>query len=215
MNHFIFTVEKDYILGQTGTAFVCTFRWKLVFRGVNVKYQIIWGRNKSKGKIHLTALIDVTESNFTYHFSTQSPCNTMCYIVQLVSVFLGRRSFSAALVVLCAQCWWPTRTTFISNTCSTRFKPFHPLINLPTYSWCCVHTEPTYDGEFPQVSLLLPKQTALRHAVLRWCNLAKERHVLALVAATRLKAERCAAHGWTLQQALSILRNAAATLCPG
>ena len=54
----------------------------------------------------------------------------VCYIVQLVSVFLRRRSFSAALVVLCAQCWWPTRTTFISNTCSTRFKPFHPLINL-------------------------------------------------------------------------------------
>ena len=33
-------------------------------------------------------------------------------------------------VILCEQNWWPTRTTFISNTCSTRFKPFHPLINL-------------------------------------------------------------------------------------
>jgi len=33
-------------------------------------------------------------------------------------------------VVLCARCWWPTRTTFIRNTCSTRIKPFHPLINL-------------------------------------------------------------------------------------
>ena len=40
-------------------------------------------------------------------------------------------------------------------------------------SWYSVHTEPTYDGEFPRVSLLLPKETALRH-VLRWCNLAKE-----------------------------------------
>ena len=48
----------------------------------------------------------------------------ICYIVQLVSVFLRRRSFSAT------RCWWPTRTTFISNICSTRFKPFHPLINL-------------------------------------------------------------------------------------
>jgi len=80
----------------------------------------------------------------------------ICYIVQLVSVFLRRRSFSAA------RCWWPTRTTFISNTCSTRFKPFHQLINLSL----TVHTEPTYDGEFSQVSLLLPKETALHHVVL-------------------------------------------------
>ena len=28
------------------------------------------GESKSKGKIHLTALIEVTVSNFTYHFST-------------------------------------------------------------------------------------------------------------------------------------------------
>ena len=41
-------------------------------------------------------------------------------------------------------------------------------------SWCSVHTEPTYDSEFPQVSLLLAKETALRH-VLRWSNLAKDR----------------------------------------
>jgi hypothetical protein len=40
-------------------------------------------------------------------------------------------------------------------------------------------------------------------------------HVFALVAATRLKAERCTANGRTLQQALSILRNAPAPLCPG
>ena len=33
----------------------------------------------------------------------------------------------------------------------------------------------TYDGKFPHVSLLLPKETLLRHVVLRWCNLAKER----------------------------------------
>ena len=28
------------------------------------------GESKSEGKIHLTALIEVTVSNFTYHFST-------------------------------------------------------------------------------------------------------------------------------------------------
>jgi len=28
------------------------------------------GDSKSKGKIHLTALTEVTVSNFTYHFST-------------------------------------------------------------------------------------------------------------------------------------------------
>ena len=28
------------------------------------------GESKSKGKIHLTAVIEVTVSNFTYHFST-------------------------------------------------------------------------------------------------------------------------------------------------
>jgi len=35
------------------------------------------GESKSKVKIHLTALTAVTVSNFTDHFSTQSPCNTM------------------------------------------------------------------------------------------------------------------------------------------
>ena len=62
-----------------------------------------------------------------------------------------------------------------SNTCSTRFKPFHPLIKLSFDSWCSVHTEPIYDGEFPQFSSLPPKETALRHVVLLWCNLAKDR----------------------------------------
>ena len=99
----------------------------------------------------------------------------ICYIVQLVSVFLRRRSFSAALVVFYARCWWPTRTTFNSNTCSTRLKIFPPTHKPFVDSWCCVHTEPTYDGEFPQVSLLLPKETAQRHDVLRWRNVAKER----------------------------------------
>jgi hypothetical protein len=45
--------------------------------GVNKMWEKYEGESKSKGKIHLTALIEVTVSNFTYHFSTQSPCNTM------------------------------------------------------------------------------------------------------------------------------------------
>ena len=48
-----------------------------------------------------------------------------CYL----SVF-SNRGICPVDVDLRAQCWWPTRTAFISNTCSTQFKPFHPLINL-------------------------------------------------------------------------------------
>ena len=76
----------------------------------------------------------------------------------------------------CFRCWWLTRTTLISK------HVFDPILNFPPThkpfvdSWCCVHTEPTYDGEFPHVSLL-PKETALRH-VLRCCNFAKERSFL-------------------------------------
>jgi len=33
-------------------------------------YCLYEGETKSKGKVHLTALIEVTVSNFTYHFST-------------------------------------------------------------------------------------------------------------------------------------------------
>ena len=40
-------------------------------------YYIYEGEAKSKGKIHLMALTEVTMSNFTHHFFTQSPCNTM------------------------------------------------------------------------------------------------------------------------------------------
>jgi len=35
-----------------------------------VKFMLYEGESKSKGKIHLTALLEVTVSNFTYHFST-------------------------------------------------------------------------------------------------------------------------------------------------
>ena len=34
---------------------------------IDIKYE---GDSKSKGKIHLTAVIQVTVSNFTYYFST-------------------------------------------------------------------------------------------------------------------------------------------------
>ena len=134
--------------------------------------------------------------------------------VQLVSVFLRRRSFSAALVVLCVRCWWPTRTTFISDTCSTRFKPFHPLINLSlihgALSILSQHTTVNFH-RFHSFCLKKPHYATFFDGAI----LQRSVHVFALVAATRLKAERCTAHGWTLQQALSILRNAAAPLCPG
>jgi len=37
---------------------------------VTVKGASVRGRIKSKGKVHLTALIEVPVSNFTYNFST-------------------------------------------------------------------------------------------------------------------------------------------------
>jgi hypothetical protein len=54
--------------------------------------------------------------------------------------------------------------------CNASFSPTHKL---SVHQWCSVHTEPTYNDEFPLVSLLR-KETALCH-ILRWCNLAKER----------------------------------------
>ena len=136
----------------------------------------------------------------------------ICYIVQLVSVFLRRSSFSAALVVLCARCWWPIRTTFISNTCSTRFKPFHPLINLTlTHGALSILSQHT-TVNFHRFHSFCPKKPHYTTLFFDGAILQRTVHVFALVAATRLKAERCTAHGWTLQQALSILRNAPAPL---
>jgi len=45
---------------------VCVMNRKLAVYLI-VKYE---GDSKSKGKIHLTAVIQVTVSNFTYYFST-------------------------------------------------------------------------------------------------------------------------------------------------
>src|SRR5215469_3791462 len=68
-----------------------------------------------------------------------------------------------------------TRTTFISNMCSTRFKPFHPLINLSlTHGALSILSQHTAVN-FHRLQSFLPKVTALRHVFLRWCHLAKER----------------------------------------
>jgi len=146
-----------------------------------------------------------------YIIFLHSPLATqcICYIVQLVSVFLWRRSFSAA------RCWWPTRTTFINSTCLTRLKPFHPLINLSlTHGALSILSQHT-TVNFHRFHSFCPKKPRYVTLFFDGAILQRSVHVFALVAATRLKAERCTAHGWTLQQALSIPRNAAALLCPG
>ena len=135
-----------------------------------------------------------------------SPLATQCIccIVQLVAVFLRRRSF------LAARCWWPTRTTFIRNTCSTRFKPFHPLLNLSLTHDALSILSKHMTVNFRRFHSFCPKKPHFNIAILQ-----RSVHVFALVAATRLKAECCTAHGWTLQQALSMSRNASAPVCPG
>jgi len=115
-------------------------------------------------------------------------------------------------VVLCARCWWPTRTTFISNTCSTRFKPFHPLINLSlTHGALSIVSQHT-TLNFHRFHSFCPKKPHYATLFFDGLILQRRAHVSALVAATWLKAECCTAHGWTLQQALSILRNVPAPL---
>jgi len=139
----------------------------------------------------------------------------ICYIVQIVSVFVRRRSFLAALVVLCARCWCPTRKTFISNTFSTLFKLFHPPINLTlTHGARSILSQHT-TVNFHRFHSFCPKKPHYATLFFDGTILQRSVHVSALVAATRLKEECYTAHGWTLQQALSILRNAAAPLCPG
>ena len=44
--------------------------WKNTVEPHRSQMTIYEGESKSKGKIHLTALIEVTVSNVTYHFST-------------------------------------------------------------------------------------------------------------------------------------------------
>ena len=133
----------------------------------------------------------------------------ICYIVQLVSVFLRRRSFSAALEARCAPL-----PSLPLRKCWTQFKPFHPLINLllthGALSILSQHTTVNFHRfhscpKNPHYAMLFFDGAILQRSV----------HVFALVAATRLKTELCTANGWTLQQALSILHNAPAPLFPG
>ena len=112
-----------------------------------------------------------------------SPLATQCtcYIFHLVSVFLRRRSFSAA------RCWWPTRTTFISNTCSTLFKPFHPLINLSlTHGALSILSQHT-TVSFHRFHSFCPKKLHYATLFLDGAILQGSVKVFAPVAATRQK----------------------------
>ena len=148
---------------------------------------------------------------FYISFFLHSPLATqyIFYTVQLVSVFLLRRSFSVA------RCWWTARTAFVSNTCSTWFKPFHPLINLSlTHGALSILSQHT-TVNFHRFRSFCPKKPHYATLFFDGAILQRNVHVFALVAATGLKAERCTAHGWNLQQALSILRNAPTPFSPG
>ena len=108
----------------------------------------------------------------------------------------------------CAMLMADQNVTFISDTCSTQFKPFHPLINLSlTHSALSILSQHT-TVYFHRFCSFCPKKL---HYVTFFDGAILQRsvHVFALVAATRMKAERCTS------QALPILRNASAPICPG
>ena len=150
-------------------------------------------------------------SNFTYHFSIQSPCNTMHLLYRSTSFCIPAEKKR----ISCPRCWWSTRTIFISNTCSTRFKPFHPLTNLSLTHGALSILSQHMMVNFHRFHSFCPKKPHYATLFFDGAILQRSVHVFALIAATWLKAERCTANGWTLQQALSILRNAPAPLCPG
>ena len=52
------------------------------------------GESKSKGKIHLTSLIEVTVINFTYHFSTIVPLQHNAFVISF-NYFLHSRGEEA------------------------------------------------------------------------------------------------------------------------
>ena len=60
------------------------------------------GESKSKGKLDLTALIAVTVRNFIYHFSTQSPCNTMRLLYRSTSFCIPaeKKIFGCAMLMV-------------------------------------------------------------------------------------------------------------------
>jgi hypothetical protein len=115
-------------------------------------------------------------SNFTYHFSPQSPCNTIHLLYRSTkrNFCILYRGICPVDVVLCARCWLPTRTTSISTTCSTQFKTFHPLLNIWLTDGALSTLSQHTTVNFHRFRSFCPKENALRHVVLRWCNLAKE-----------------------------------------
>ena len=80
----------------------------------------------------------------------------------------------AEKMLLAARCWWPTRRTFISNMCSTRFKPFHPLINLSLTHGALSILSQHMTMNFHRFHSFCPNKPHYA-VVFRWFNLAKER----------------------------------------
>jgi len=111
-------------------------------------------------------------------------------------------------------------TASLTSSLEVNLRPRNASFRGPTHkpfvdSWYSLHTEPTYDGEFPQFHSFCPKKLHYATFFFDGAILQRNVHVFALVAATRLKVERCTANDWTLQQTLSVLCNAPAPLCPG
>ena len=102
-----------------------------------------------------------------------------------------------------------------SLTRLTQFEPFHPLINLSLTPGALSILSQQMTVNFHRFHSFCPKKPHYATLFFDGAILQRSVHVFALVAATRLKAEGCTAHGWTLQQALSILRNAPAPFSPG
>jgi hypothetical protein len=139
---------------------------------------------KVKEKKHLMALTEVTVSNFTYHFSTQSPCNTMHLSYRSTSFCIPaeKKLFGCSRSQVCTTSFTSSlevnlrlrNTSFISNTCSTQFKPFHPLINLSLTNGALSTLSQHMTMDFHWFHSFCPKKPHYVAVVLRWCNLAKE-----------------------------------------
>jgi len=85
--------------GITKKQSYCALHITVGCAGIRVKKYNV--ESKSKGKIHLTALIEVTVSNFTYNFSTQSPCNTMQLLYRSTSFCIPaeKKLFDCAMLM--------------------------------------------------------------------------------------------------------------------
>jgi len=62
--------KKEQIFDFISLSLHCAFCTLFNYTHQQMHTHIYKGESKSKGKIHLIALIEVTVSNFTYHFST-------------------------------------------------------------------------------------------------------------------------------------------------